>query len=401
MSDSEFGPFDFVGPNGTAATFFTTSPANIPNFGGNRYLKYKAYLTSSNSGVTPTLNDVSVCWNNNNAPTAANGIISGRIVGNDGNPVAGAVIQLSGTQNRRSITDANGSYAFDAVETTGFYTVAPALTGYSFSPENRSFSALGNRTEAMFTASRTAGAAPIAIDSAEYFVRQQYLDFLGREPDESGFNFWSEQIVTCGEDAICRETKLVNVSAAYFLSIEFQSTGGLVDGLYRASFGRAPKYAEFVPDAAAMANNIVVARGDWEGQLAANKRAFIDSFVARSSFRATYDGLSNAGFVDRLIANTGVSFSASEREALVGSLANGSSRPEVLLRIAENEQFVNSKRNAAFVMMEYFGYLRRDPDPSGYQFWLNKLNEFQGNFIRAEMVKAFINSGEYRARFAR
>jgi hypothetical protein len=71
----------------------------------------------------------------------------------------------------------------------------------------------------------------------------------------------------------------------------------------------------------------------------------------------------------------------------------------VLLRIASDDRFVSSKRNERFVMMEYFGYLRRDPDESGYQFWLNKLNQFDGNFERAEMVKAFINSGEYRARF--
>ena len=52
-----------------------------------------------------------------------------------------------------------------------------------------------------------------------------------------------------------------------------------------------------------------------------------------------------------------------------------------------------------FVMMEYFGYLRREPDEEGYQFWLNKLNQFGGNFEQAEMVKAFIVSGEYRDRF--
>jgi hypothetical protein len=54
-----------------------------------------------------------------------------------------------------------------------------------------------------------------------------------------------------------------------------------------------------------------------------------------------------------------------------------------------------------FVMMEYFGYLRRDPDEAGYQFWLDKLNLFGGNFEQAEMVKAFISSIEYRARFPR
>jgi hypothetical protein len=69
------------------------------------------------------------------------------------------------------------------------------------------------------------------------------------------------------------------------------------------------------------------------------------------------------------------------------------------LQIAENDGFAAAKRNASFVMMEYFGYLRRDPDANGYQFWLNKLNQFDGNFEQAEMVKAFIVSTEYRDRF--
>jgi hypothetical protein len=76
-------------------------------------------------------------------------------------------------------------------------------------------------------------------------------------------------------------------------------------------------------------------------------------------------------------------------------------RASVLQRIAEDERFVSAKRNEAFVMMEYFGYMRRDPDAAGFQFWLNKLNEFNGNFEQAEMVKAFIVSGEFRDRFPR
>jgi hypothetical protein len=76
-------------------------------------------------------------------------------------------------------------------------------------------------------------------------------------------------------------------------------------------------------------------------------------------------------------------------------------RGEALKSIAENQSFINAKFNQAFVMMEYFGYLRRDADSGGYSFWLNKLNEFNGNFERADMVKAFIVSGEYRDRFPR
>jgi hypothetical protein len=95
-----------------------------------------------------------------------------------------------------------------------------------------------------------------------------------------------------------------------------------------------------------------------------------------------------------------VEFTAVERDELVGSLSNGGTRAEVLRRIAEDERFAGAKRNEMFVMMQYFGYLRRDPDASGYAFWLHKLNEFNGNFEQAEMVKAFIVSGEYRDRFA-
>ncbi len=122
----------------------------------------------------------------------------------------------------------------------------------------------------------------------------------------------------------------------------------------------------------------------------------------RAAFRAAYDNLSDDRYVDTLISHTGVNFTDSERAALVGGLTDGTlTRAEVLQRIAENERFVRAKFNETFVRMEYFGYLRRDPDDSGFHFWLNKLNEFDGNFERAEMVKAFITSGEYRARFLR
>ena len=332
-------------------------------------------------------------------PTAADGTVSGTIT--DGAPIAGAVINLSGTQSRKTITDANGNYRFDGVETSGFYTVTPSRANYSFSPAERSFSQLGNSTEAAFTAvANDDGVNP--LDTPEYFVRQHYLDFLGREPDESGFNFWSDQILECGSDADCVERRTINVSAAYFLSIEFQQTGGLVDGLYRASYGVRPQFAEFMPDTQTIARDVVVGRTGWEQLLTANKQAFLDDWVNRPAFRAAYDLLTNDRYVDALIAHTGISFTPSERDALVNGLTLGTlSRASVLQRIAEDERFVAAKRNETFVMMEYFGYLRRDPDASGFQFWLNKLNQFGGNFEQAEMVKAFIVSSEYRGRFPR
>jgi predicted extracellular nuclease len=337
------------------------------------------------------------------SPTAANGSISGRVTDPNGVPIAGAVVNLSGSQTRKFITDANGNYRFDNVETSGFYTVTPSRTNYSFSPASRSFSQLSSNTDAVFTGSLAGGGSGNPVDTPEYFVRQHYLDFLGREPDESGFNFWSDQIRECGFDSDCSERRTVNVSAAYLFSIEFANTGRLVDGLYRTSYGRRPLYAEFLPDSRSVAPGVVVGVGDWTGQLSADKRAFVAAWVERPAFRAAYDGMSNGQYVDALLSHTGVSFAGSERDALVNSLGAGPgmlARAEVLQRIVEDERFVSAKRNEMFVMMEYFGYLRRDPDEGGYRFWLNKLNRFGGNFEQAEMVKAFIVSGEYRSRFA-
>jgi hypothetical protein len=230
-------------------------------------------------------------------------------------------------------------------------------------------------------------------------VRQHYLDFLGRNPDEDGFNFWSNQMTSCGANADCLERRTINVSAAYFLSAEFMQTGGLVDKLYRASYGARPQFEEFMPDTRTIAQGIVVGRVNWERDLAANQEAFLNAWVQRPAFRAAYDNLANADYVDALISHTGVSFSGGEREALVSSLNSGGSRAGVLRQVAENQQFVNAKRNEMFVTMQYFGYLRRNPDASGLNFWLNKLNQFDGNFERAEMVKSFLVSGEYRNRF--
>ena len=113
-----------------------------------------------------------------------------------------------------------------------------------------------------------------------------------------------------------------------------------------------------------------------------------------------------AAFVDKLNANTGGSLTQSERDDLVAKLASGAlSRAQVLREIAENELFRQQEFNRAFVLMQYFGYLRRNPndapdtDFAGYNFWLSKLNSFNGDYVRAEMVKAFISSAEYRRRF--
>src|SRR3989475_2460317 len=252
-----------------------------------------------------------------------------------------------------------------------------------------------------------------AIDDTQFFVRQQYLDFLNREPDQSGADFWINQITSCGVDQHCIEAKRINVSAAYFLSIEFQQTGYLVYRMHKAAYRNLPnapvpiKFSEFLPDTQEISQGVVVGQTGWETLLENNKQAFINEFVNRPRFTtACPQSMSPAEFVDKLNANAGNPLVRTERDHLVSDLETGAkTRAEVLRAVAENEQFAQQEFNRAFVLMQYFGYLRRDPnaspdtDFSGYTFWLNKLDAFNGDYANAEMVKAFITSSEYRSRF--
>lgn len=260
------------------------------------------------------------------------------------------------------------------------------------------------------------------IDQASYFVRQHYIDFLNREPDSSGLAFWTDQIAQCGTDVQCIEIKRINVSAAFYLSIEFQETGYLVYRLYKASYGDATgssttggqhslkvpivRLDEFLGDTRRLGEGVVVGQAGWEQVLENNKQKLIGDFVQRLRFYSAVGGLTPAKFVDALNTNAGNPLSPSERNQLVADYTFGmKTQAQVLRAVAEDHDLVAAEKNRAFVLMQYFGYLRRDPnivpdsDYSGYEFWLNKLNEFGGNFVNAEMVKAFITSGEYRQRF--
>jgi uncharacterized protein (TIGR03118 family) len=364
---------------------------------------------------------------------------------------------------------------------------------------------------------------PNIVDDTSFFVRQQYFDFLNREPDTDGFNFWVNQITSCGTDQQCVELKRINVSAAFFLSIEFQRTGMLAYLTEKTAFGGLPRYGQFMRNVQALQRDYVFGAPGAESQLEANKQAFFDEFVTRPEFVSRYAHLSNESFVFDLFANaelntttaelyiaqltssqvvppsgspaTGVvvfrqainapritvslsfnNLTSAETEAHIHgpadpgangpvavtlpngqfvdfqtpfsnsqlqdlsrgrfyvdihttSFPNGEIRgqlpsnlfvPDMIVRslnagiitraqalrlIAESDFLRMKEFNRAFVMMEYFGYLRRNPDDppdnnlNGFNFWLNKLNQFNGNFINAEMVKAFIKSTEYRSRF--
>ena len=247
---------------------------------------------------------------------------------------------------------------------------------------------------------------PNPLNDAEFFVRQQYFDFLNREPDIAGFNFWVNQITSC-LTMECTDVRRVNVSAAFFLSIEFQRTGMTAFLTHRITDpSTLPRYHNFMRDLQALQKDFVFGAPGSDAQLEANKQAFFNDFVARPDFVLRFGPLSNAQYVDLLLANRNVPFTPAERDALVNGLNGGTeTRATVLRQLVENELFRQNQQNTAFVLMEYFAYLRRNPDDppdnnfAGFMFWLNKLNSFNGDFIRSEMVKAFIRSTEYRSRF--
>jgi hypothetical protein len=275
---------------------------------------------------------------------------------------------------------------------------------------------------------------PNPIDDARFFVKQQYLDFLNRQADQAGEDFWTDNITKCADPARrppgqtvaqCTLRQRETTSGAFFLSPEFQYTGYFIYRIYQGGLSRRPKLSEFTPDALFIGNGIIV-NGQLSGaKINQNKADFAAQFVncvdpakyRCSEFKAIYDGLTNQQYVDKLFLNTGVNASAADRMALVNELgANPTTgRATVLQKVVDginvisegNQQFTttygqtfyNSELNRAFVQFEYFGYLRRDPDDAGYAFWLAKLNQFNGDFVAAEMVLAFISSPEYRARF--
>lgn len=239
------------------------------------------------------------------------------------------------------------------------------------------------------------------IDEARFFVRQNYADFLSREPDQGGLDYWTGQITQCGTNVSCVNFWRSAVSAAFFIELEFQNTGSFVYRLYKASYGQRPTFGQFTPDRARLTDS---------PNLEQSKQNFALLFVQRPEFTAKYPlSLDGAAFVDALL-QTVQQFSqvnlTSQRAALIDVYNNAGGgnggRAAVLRSVGDNQTFVQAEYNKAFVLMQYFGFLKRNPDEGGYQFWLNVVNNSVPNDPSGyrSMVCAFITSPEYQQRFS-
>lgn len=229
---------------------------------------------------------------------------------------------------------------------------------------------------------------PNPIDNTNFFVRQLYIDFLGREPDPPGLAGWTSTINNCAPgDTNCDR---IHVAQLFFQSAEFQDRGYFVYRFYPVALGRKPDYSEFVPDLSSVSGFLDA------NQLEAAKLAFIAGFMARPAFVAAYNSLTSQQYVDMLLNTANAGIGASTRLAMINGLNAGTlTRAQVLRQIVESTEVSNKYNHQAYAVMEYFGYLRRQPD-GAYLAWIAVLD---GSNDPRGMVTGFVNSPEYRNRF--
>jgi hypothetical protein len=309
-----------------------------------------------------------------------------------------------GTASQSSdYTATSGILRFLPGESTKTFTVLITVDTYPEGAETANLSLtdpsgflLGDQRLATLTIPDQSVPVPVTnpIEDARTFISQQYADFLGRLADTGGLDYWTGQITQCGTNVNCISSARVATSAAFFAEPEFQQTGGFIYRLFRTALGHRPSYNQFVDQ-----------RGQLQsyGDPAAATVLFARDFVLRSDFLTKYpETLTSQQFVDSLITTTrettGVDL-ASQRDSLIADYSTNHDRGRIVRLIADNDLVQRAEYNSAFVLMQYFGYLRRDPDEGGYNFWLDVLNNRQPDNFRG-MVCAFVTSREYQERFS-
>jgi hypothetical protein len=289
-----------------------------------------------------------------------------------------------------------GTLRFASGEGSKVVTIPIVDDVYAEGNENFTFT-LSNPTGATLGAISTATVTIVENDSitgllnpingTDFFIRQHYIDFLGREPEPAGLQGWRDVLNNCAPGNI--NCDRVEVSSAFFRSPEFQDRGFFIYRFY-PTVGRIPLYGEFMPDFAKVSGFLSAA------ELEANKVAFANEFVARSEFQTRYGALTNDAFVDALLQTVGLPNHPS-KATWKAVLANGSmTRAQVVRALVDSTEMAQKYYTEAFVIMQYFGYLRRTADIS-YQAWITTMNQNPNNY--RIMISGFLNSLEYRKRF--
>lgn len=417
---------DTASESGDESHFSENFFLNLANPNGATISKAQGVGTINRGDVTSTLqfSSPSVSANENASPPSVSLTVTR--TGSTSSPASVRFETSDGTASQKNkYTFNSGTLQWGAGDSTS-KTITVLLTNEAFVEGNKTFTvtlsnpspgaAIGSPDTATVTIVDDDTVAPTTnpIDDPTFFVRQHYLDFLGREPDSAGLTFWTGQITSCGANASCIAAARVNVSAAFFFSIEYQETSGDVIRTQRVAFGRQSSdpnsrvlYPQFMRDTRQVGAGVVVGQGQWQQMLEANKQAYAQQLVNDPTFLARFPITPGAQYVDSLFASAGVTPTADERTAAINAFGMGGTpgRIAALRSVSDANSVRQAEFTPSFVLAEYFGYLRRNPtgppdnNDAGFQFWLAKLNSFNGDFNKADMVKAFIASSEYRQRF--
>lgn len=236
-----------------------------------------------------------------------------------------------------------------------------------------------------------AGPDFVDINKPEVFVRQLYIDVLGRLPDPTGFQMWTTMLQQCpnlGGPASDPKCDRIHVSQELLNSAEFVERSDFVLRLYAATLGREPRYEEFVSDRTPIANSP-------PPEVQGRKQQLIADFVQRPEFKSLYDGLANGAFVDKLLHTA--TNSPTSRNALVAALdSKQKTRADVILAVVEDQQTIDAFRNQGFVLMQFFAYLSRDPKSGEYE---ERVDTLKTTSNYRQLIFDFIYSVEYRKRF--
>ncbi|HEX8140234.1 MAG TPA: M64 family metallopeptidase [Pyrinomonadaceae bacterium] len=264
---------------------------------------------------------------------------------------------------------------------------------FTLTLSNATGATLGQNSTAVITITdddATGAANP--VDNTRFFVRQLYVDLLSREPDQAGWDGWTNRINLCGQQGQppppCDR---VTVGGDGFLrSGEFFDRQFFVLRLYRTGLGRILRYDE-VADLAFVSGFLTAE------ELELNKQELVAELMSRAEFASRYSSLSNAAFVDTLLQTAGVSVPQSVRDAWVGALdGSRSSRAQVFREISERQEVSNRYLHEAQVVSCYYGFFTRNPD-AAYLSFLTRLDA--GEITLGDLANAFVNAAEYRQRF--